>query len=108
MRGGAPSVRATGSVRGINPPVGIDFLLQRRGVAGGEALGGGEGDHAGVVGAEGGRGEEESEAVFLAAVGQGLAQALVATDATGDGDGLEVEMPGGVGGLFDEDADDGL
>jgi hypothetical protein len=66
-----------------------------------------EGDHGGVVGAEGSLGDGEFDAFGFAAGGEGFAQGAVEADAAGDSDEVEACGFGGADGFFDEDFDDG-
>ena len=71
-------------------------------------MGGGEGDHAGVVSAQVRRCKDGKQPFLLAACEEFLAQALVATDTAADGDELVPMFAGGQDRLVDERIDDGF
>lgn len=72
-----------------------DFLGDWGDVAGREVVGGGVGDHQGVVGEEVGGREEEFDAVLFGLGGEGLAEGGVGADSTADGNGAATGLAGG-------------
>ncbi len=65
-----------------------NFLGNRGGFADGEVVGGGVGDHQGVVSEEVGWGEEEFESGVFGFGAKVLAEGGVGADAAADGDGV--------------------
>ena len=70
-------------------------------------VGGGVGDHEGVVGEEVGGREEEFEAVLFGLGGEGLAEGGVGADPAAHGDGAAAGLPGGFEEFGGQHIDDG-
>ena len=72
-----------------------NFLGDRGGFAGGEVVGGGVGDHQGVVGEEVGWGEEEFEPDSFGLGVESLAEGGIGADSAADRDGVAAGLARG-------------
>ncbi len=84
-----------------------DFLGDRGGFAGGEVVGGGIGDHQGVIGEEVGWGEEEFEPGVFGLGLKSLAEGGIGADAAADSEDVVAGLAGGFQEFRGEDIDDG-
>ena len=87
--------------------VGVDVLVQAGCFAQQVAVQGDKGDHRGIVGGKGGRGDEELKSVGVAGFLHGVAQGQITRDSSGEGDGGFATLLSGAHGFGDQDFDHG-